>query len=124
MTGKLPLALKKKRMNQRLSKILTPKNALILLHEFKPGCTYKVQEQVGTNPPMFVAMVEHNETILATGQGMSKAQAKNTAAENAIKAIVSQAMTQQRLPNQQPPQQQQAENSSQVHIVFEKIIPL
>lgn len=81
-------------MNHRLSKILTPKNALILLHEFKPGSTYRVMEQPGTNPPIFLAHVEHNNTILASGQGMSKSQAKNAAAENAIKAIVSQTMTQ------------------------------
>lgn len=107
-------------MNQRLSKILTPKNALILLHEFKPGCSYKVQEQPGTNPPLFIAQVEHENTVLASGQGMSKAQAKNTAAENAIKAIVSQAMTQQRIPNQQP----ETETSSQVIDSYKKVVKI
>lgn len=92
--AKVSVSVRRRNLNNRLSKVLTPKSALILLNELKPGCTYKIQEQPASNPVQFMTQVEYKGEVLGVGQGMSKAHSKTLAAENAIKLIVSKRLTQ------------------------------
>lgn len=73
---------------------MTPKSALILLNELKPGCLYTVKEHLELTPPQFSTDVVYDGKVLGTGQGLSKSHSKNLAAEDAIKTIVSEAMLQ------------------------------
>uniref|UniRef100_A0A1L8DCA8 Putative double-stranded rna binding motif protein n=1 Tax=Nyssomyia neivai TaxID=330878 RepID=A0A1L8DCA8_9DIPT len=73
------------RQNRRLRKMLTPKNAITALHELQGATTLEFQVD-GANSE-FRAEVNINNTKYI-GQGRSKVQAKNNAAEKALRDFV------------------------------------
>ncbi|VEN55941.1 unnamed protein product [Callosobruchus maculatus] len=80
---------KLRRFNMRLSKVLQPKNAVMILNELVRNTTYTIDEMPvkADNRPAFkvtvvVDGVEH------VGYGHTKTVAKNAAAENALKHVV------------------------------------
>ncbi|KAJ8983938.1 hypothetical protein NQ317_008640 [Molorchus minor] len=79
---------KVRRRNIRLSKMLQPKNAVMILNELVKNTLYTVKEVTNkTESNQFVAAVLV-EGVEYQGYGRSKIQAKNTAAENALKALI------------------------------------
>jgi len=87
-TGKISKSEKVRRRNIRLSKILQPKNAVMILNELVKGCHYTVDElPVKVDANMFRASVtfEGQEFV---GAGRTKISAKNNAAETALKHLI------------------------------------
>ncbi|XP_053568931.1 double-stranded RNA-specific editase B2 [Bombina bombina] len=79
---KLQLILKK------LSWSVTPKNALVQLHELKPDLQYRIVSQTGpVHAPVFSVAVEVNG-LTFEGTGPTKKKAKMRAAELALKSFV------------------------------------
>lgn len=87
----IPKKLKRLRRNRRLRKILTPKNALMSLHEL-----------LGTGLSDFTIMPEERGFVATVyvnnvqydGHGTSKMSAKNNASEKALRDIIIQRMVQ------------------------------
>lgn len=87
----IPKKLKRLRRNRRLRKILTPKNALMSLHEL-----------LGTGLSEFTIMPEERGFVATVyvnnvqydGHGTSKMSAKNNASEKALRDIIIQRMVQ------------------------------
>ncbi|XP_060522172.1 double-stranded RNA-specific editase Adar-like isoform X2 [Cylas formicarius] len=79
---------KLRRRNLRLSKMLQPKNAVMILHELVKNTAYEVEElscKIDNNQYKATVMFEGETHV---GLGRSKIQAKNAAAENALKYLV------------------------------------
>ncbi|XP_044762522.1 transcription factor SPT20 homolog isoform X2 [Coccinella septempunctata] len=79
-----------RRRNLRLSKLLQPKSAMVILNEVGKSVTYNVersQTRPGPKGYMFKATVVVDDTT-HEGYGLSKASAKNEAAEKALKFLV------------------------------------
>ncbi|KAJ8959032.1 hypothetical protein NQ318_022287 [Aromia moschata] len=77
-----------RRRNIRLSKMLQPKNAVMILNELVKNSSYTVEElpfKLESNQFRATVMVEGVEHV---GLGRSKIQAKNSAAENALKQLI------------------------------------
>ncbi|XP_030055135.1 double-stranded RNA-specific editase B2 [Microcaecilia unicolor] len=73
---------------KKLSWSVTPKNALVQLHELKPGLQYRMVSQTGpVHAPVFAVAVEVNG-LLFEGTGPTKKKAKMRAAELALKSFV------------------------------------
>ncbi|XP_077021567.1 double-stranded RNA-specific editase B2 isoform X2 [Tamandua tetradactyla] len=73
---------------KKLSWSMTPKNALVQLHELKPGLQYKMVSQTGpVHAPVFAVAVEVNG-LTFEGTGPTKKKAKMRAAELALKSFV------------------------------------
>ncbi|XP_078518903.1 double-stranded RNA-specific editase B2 [Lissotriton helveticus] len=73
---------------KKLSWSVTPKNALVQLHELKPGLQYKIVSQTGpVHAPVFAVAVEVNG-LTFEGEGPTKKKAKMKAAELALKSFV------------------------------------
>uniref|UniRef100_A0A8C0WCG0 Double-stranded RNA-specific editase B2 n=1 Tax=Castor canadensis TaxID=51338 RepID=A0A8C0WCG0_CASCN len=73
---------------KRLSWSMTPKNALVQLHELKPGLQYRMVSQTGpVHAPVFAVAVEVNG-LTFEGTGPTKKKAKMRAAELALKSFV------------------------------------
>lgn len=86
--GKITKAEKVRRRNLRLSKILQPKNAVMILNELVKGCTYNVDEvpcKIDANQFRATVTFENQEFA---GAGRTKNTAKNSAAETALKFLV------------------------------------
>jgi double stranded RNA-specific editase B len=67
---------------------MTPKNALVQLHELKPGLQYRMVSQTGpVHAPVFAVAVEVNG-LTFEGTGPTKKKAKMRAAELALKSFV------------------------------------
>ncbi|KAK9885205.1 hypothetical protein WA026_010710 [Henosepilachna vigintioctopunctata] len=84
---KIPKKEKMRRRNQRLSKLLQPKNALMILNELVKNPTYNVVDFVSVEGVQYKATVLV-EGIGHNGFGKSKVGAKNAAAEVAIKYLI------------------------------------
>lgn len=83
MNRKIPKKEKVRRRNQRLSKLLQPKNALMILHELVQNPVFDVSEVEGQfKATVTVADIAHN------GLGKSKNAAKNAASEAAIRHLI------------------------------------
>ncbi|KAL6057094.1 hypothetical protein STEG23_025121 [Scotinomys teguina] len=73
---------------KKLSWSMTPKNALVQLHELKPGLQYRMVSQTGpVHAPVFAVAVEVNG-LTFEGTGPTKKKAKMRAAEMALKSFV------------------------------------
>uniref|UniRef100_A0A670YEG8 Adenosine deaminase RNA specific B2 (inactive) n=1 Tax=Pseudonaja textilis TaxID=8673 RepID=A0A670YEG8_PSETE len=73
---------------KKVSWTVTPKNALVQLHELKPGLQYKMISQTGpVHAPVFAVAVEVNGHTFE-GTGPTKKKAKMRAAEQALKSFV------------------------------------
>jgi double stranded RNA-specific editase B len=73
---------------KKLSWSVTPKNALVQLHELKPGLQYRMVSQTGpVHAPVFAVAVEVNG-LTFEGTGPTKKKAKMRAAEMALKSFV------------------------------------
>ncbi|XP_049632189.1 double-stranded RNA-specific editase B2 [Suncus etruscus] len=73
---------------QRLSWSVAPKNALVQLHELRPGLQYRTVSQTGpVHAPVFAVAVEVNG-LTFEGTGPTKKKAKMRAAELALKSFV------------------------------------
>lgn len=73
---------------KKVSWSVTPKNALVQLHELKPGLQYKMVSQTGpVHAPIFAVSVEVNG-LTFEGTGPTKKKAKMRAAELALKSFV------------------------------------
>ncbi|XP_075853625.1 double-stranded RNA-specific editase B2 [Microcebus murinus] len=73
---------------RKLSWSVTPKNALVQLHELKPGLQYRTVSQTGpVHAPVFAVAVEVNG-LTFEGTGPTKKKAKMRAAELALKSFV------------------------------------
>ncbi|XP_076270282.1 double-stranded RNA-specific editase Adar-like isoform X3 [Rhynchophorus ferrugineus] len=86
--GKITKAEKVRRRNARLSRLLQPKNAVMILNELVKGCQYLMEEAAGkADGNQFRATVQFdgNEFI---GTGRTKNAAKNVAAEIALKYLI------------------------------------
>lgn len=65
-----------------------PKNACVMLNEYKPGLEYTLVSREGqSHDPMFIIKVHVNGQYYE-GKGRSKKLAKQAAAENALKSII------------------------------------
>jgi len=90
-------AVRKKRMNFRLRKILTPKSPLMVLNEIVGGVNYTFVDTPSTMltpgiPHLFTAQCEvEGETF--SGTGPSKQIAKNICAEHVIQFVVTKKCT-------------------------------
>ncbi|MEE6467186.1 hypothetical protein FKM82_007159, partial [Ascaphus truei] len=72
----------------KLSWSVTPKNALVQLHELKPDLQYRIVSQTGpVHAPVFSVAVEVNG-LTFEGSGPTKKKAKMKAAELALKSFV------------------------------------
>lgn len=86
--GKVSKKEKMRRRNMRLSKILQPKNAVMILNELVKNTSYAVEEiRVKTDMNQFKASVLV-EDIEHVGYGHNKIHAKNSAAEAALKHLI------------------------------------
>ncbi|XP_015838023.1 double-stranded RNA-specific editase Adar isoform X2 [Tribolium castaneum] len=79
---------RQRRRNIRLSRMIQPKNAVMILNELVKSATYTV-----TDVPQPPEMNQYTATVLVDGvthigHGRSKMEAKSMAAENALKYIV------------------------------------
>ncbi|KAG5895894.1 hypothetical protein JTB14_000508 [Gonioctena quinquepunctata] len=86
--GKISKKEKARRRNLTLSKILQPKNAVMILNELVKNTSYTVDElpmKVDGNTFRATVLYEGSEHV---GFGRSKIQAKNSAAETALKHFV------------------------------------
>lgn len=86
--GKISKAERVRRRNARLSKILQPKNAVMILNELVKGCQYSIDDsslKVETN--QFKASVQFDGHEF-NGTGRTKVGAKNAAAEVALKYLI------------------------------------
>lgn len=85
--------LKRLRLNQKLRKTLQPKNAIMVLNEMKTGVHFTFPEQHTAIPnSLFVVHAEiDGKTYI--GQGLSKPLARQNAAENALKSLLSEKIT-------------------------------
>ncbi|XP_073533748.1 double-stranded RNA-specific editase B2 isoform X1 [Phyllobates terribilis] len=73
---------------KKLSWSVTPKNALVQLHELKPDLQYEIVSQTGpVHAPVFSVAVEVNG-LTFEGSGPTKKKAKMRAAELALKSFV------------------------------------
>lgn len=73
---------------KKVSWSVTPKNALVQLHELRPGLQYKMVSQTGpVHAPVFAVAVEVNG-LTFEGTGPTKKKAKLRAAELALKSFV------------------------------------
>ncbi|XP_063916439.1 uncharacterized protein LOC135132316 isoform X2 [Zophobas morio] len=86
--GKITRKERQRRRNVRLSKMLQPKNAVMILNELVKSATYTV-----TDLPQPSEMNQYTATVLVdgvshVGHGRNKMEAKSMAAENALKYIV------------------------------------
>ncbi|XP_062956684.1 double-stranded RNA-specific editase B2 [Cynocephalus volans] len=73
---------------KKLSWSMTPKNALVQLHELRPGLQYHMVSQTGpVHAPVFAVAVEVNG-LTFEGTGPTKKKAKMRAAELALKSFV------------------------------------
>lgn len=73
---------------RRLSWSVTPKNALVQLHELRPGLQYRMVSQTGpVHAPVFAVAVEVNG-LTFEGTGPTKKKAKMRAAELALRSFV------------------------------------
>ncbi|XP_047377747.1 double-stranded RNA-specific editase B2 isoform X2 [Sciurus carolinensis] len=73
---------------KKLSWSMTPKNALVQLHELKPGLQFRMVSQTGpVHAPVFAVAVEVNG-LTFEGTGPTKKKAKMRAAELALKSFV------------------------------------
>ncbi|KAM4706301.1 double-stranded RNA-specific editase B2 [Rhinophrynus dorsalis] len=73
---------------KKLSWSVTPKNALVQLHELKPDLQYRMVSQTGpVHAPVFSVAVEVNG-LTFEGSGPTKKKAKMRAAELALKSFV------------------------------------
>ncbi|KAM5235009.1 double-stranded RNA-specific editase B2 [Ctenodactylus gundi] len=73
---------------KKLSWSMAPKNALVQLHELKPGLQYRMVSQTGpVHAPVFAVAVEVNG-LTFEGTGPTKKKAKMRAAELALKSFV------------------------------------
>ncbi|KAF6128572.1 adenosine deaminase RNA specific B2 (inactive) [Phyllostomus discolor] len=71
-----------------LSWSMTPKNALVQLHELRPGLQYRMVSQTGpVHAPIFAVAVEVNG-LTFEGTGPTKKKAKMRAAELALRSFV------------------------------------
>ncbi|XP_047002253.1 double-stranded RNA-specific editase 1-like isoform X1 [Schistocerca americana] len=85
--------LRKRKQNARLRKLLQPKNAMMVLHELKAGIKFTFQEHTNAlTQTMFVVNAEVDGKVYV-GQGLSKPVAKQNAAENALKALLLEKMS-------------------------------
>ncbi|XP_055684686.1 double-stranded RNA-specific editase Adar-like isoform X2 [Lutzomyia longipalpis] len=73
------------RQNRRLRKMLTPKNAITALHELQGATALEFQVE-GANSEFRAEVCINNTKYI--GQGRSKVQAKNNAAEKALRDFV------------------------------------
>jgi len=95
-------AVRKKRMNFRLRKILTPKSPLMVLNEIVGGVNYTFVDTPSTMltpgiPHLFTAQCEiEGETF--SGTGPSKQIAKNICAEHVIQFVVTKKCTEKKPP--------------------------
>ncbi|CAH1135582.1 unnamed protein product [Ceutorhynchus assimilis] len=86
--NKISRAEKARRRNLKLSKILQPKNAVMILNELIKGCVYNVEEvPVKIDVNQFRGTVSFDGLEFA-GTGKNKIAAKNSAAETALKHLV------------------------------------
>ncbi|KAF5928004.1 hypothetical protein HPG69_014162 [Diceros bicornis minor] len=73
---------------KKLSWSVTPKNALVQLHELRPGLQYRTVSQTGpVHAPVFAVAVEVNG-LTFEGTGPTKKKAKMRAAELALRSFV------------------------------------
>ncbi|XP_023487871.1 double-stranded RNA-specific editase B2 [Equus przewalskii] len=73
---------------KKLSWSVTPKNALVQLHELRPGLQYRMVSQTGpVHAPVFAVAVEVNG-LTFEGTGPTKKKAKMRAAELALRSFV------------------------------------
>ncbi|XP_028933435.2 double-stranded RNA-specific editase B2 [Ornithorhynchus anatinus] len=73
---------------KKLSWSVAPKNALVQLHELKPGLQYRMVSQTGpVHAPVFAVAVEVNG-LTFEGTGPTKKKAKMRAAELALRSFV------------------------------------
>ncbi|XP_026281926.1 double-stranded RNA-specific editase B2 [Frankliniella occidentalis] len=78
---------KRRRKNYQAKKLLAPKNPLMVLNELKPGLPFTILDKSnGSSQPNFIASVEIDGRTFS-GQGISKKQAQQDAAENALKGL-------------------------------------
>ncbi|KAL3273752.1 hypothetical protein HHI36_015180 [Cryptolaemus montrouzieri] len=84
---KIPKKEKIKRRNIRLCKLLQPKNALMILNELGKNPTFTVSDYMSTEGTQYKAVVTV-EGVDHDGFGKSKINAKNSAAENALKYLI------------------------------------
>ncbi|XP_044759222.1 double-stranded RNA-specific editase B2-like [Coccinella septempunctata] len=83
MNRKIPKKEKLRRRNQRLSKLLQPKNALMILHELVKNPIFNVSENDGQfQAEVTVAGTQH------VGLGKNKNAAKNAASEAALRHLI------------------------------------
>ncbi|XP_050311218.1 double-stranded RNA-specific editase Adar isoform X2 [Anthonomus grandis grandis] len=86
--GKISRSEKIRRRNLKLSKILQPKNAVMILNELVKGCVYNVEEvPVKIDGNTFRGTVTFDDQEFV-GAGRTKSAAKNAAAETALKHII------------------------------------
>ncbi|CAH0563376.1 unnamed protein product [Brassicogethes aeneus] len=78
---------KQRRRNMRLSKILQPKNAVMILNELVRSPTFTVNDVPEQAKPCYKATVVI-DGVEHVGMGNGKNQAKNSAAESAIKYLI------------------------------------
>ncbi|GFS08447.1 double-stranded RNA-specific editase 1 [Elysia marginata] len=77
-----------KKKKRRLAGPAEPKNALVHLHELRPGTQFTFVSQTGpVHAPVFVMAVEVNQQVFQ-GQGNTKKLAKLKAAEKALKSFL------------------------------------
>merc|ERR1711884_884059 len=95
-------AVRRKRMNFRLRKVLTPKSPLMVLNEIVGGVNYTFVDTPSTMltpgiPHLFTAQCEiEGETF--SGTGPSKQIAKNICAEHVIQFVVTKKCTEKKPP--------------------------
>ncbi|KAK3929314.1 Double-stranded RNA-specific editase 1 [Frankliniella fusca] len=78
---------KRRRRNYQAKKLLAPKNPLMVLNELRPGLPFTFLDRSnGSSQPHFIATVEIDAKTFS-GQGISKKQAQQDAAENALKGL-------------------------------------
>jgi len=79
---------KRRRKNARFRKLLTPKNAIMVLNELHPGVAFDSREVTNAfNQTTYIVSFEV-EGQQFTGEGTSKGAAKQAAAEAAVKALI------------------------------------
>lgn len=94
---KITRKMRKRRQNARLRNLLAPKNAMMVLHELHPELKMVISEQVNAaNQTAYTVEIEVEGKIFR-GHGMSKMSAKQSASENALKAVLLEKLEQNNL---------------------------
>ncbi|KAL1140286.1 hypothetical protein AAG570_000218, partial [Ranatra chinensis] len=84
--------IRKRRQNARLRHILSPKNAMMVLHELHPELRIVATEQLNAANQMVYTVEIEIEGKTYQGHGMSKLAAKQAGCENALKAVLLEKM--------------------------------